>query len=256
MHPHLALLIHLDHHVLTDLKSRATHLHRGLPHCTMWSPISGAVLMSVTGCDTGCCTQDEHIIWWMASRDRTRELLVVCVMFCKDSSFLTPAWCFIGQCEKTQRCIAFINVPFCDNLEWQQLEFEIMECPRDGQKPYTYIYIYIYICIHTSPRSCIWLTLHSPISGAVYIETEQGSSVFQLLVSSLAHLTLGRLIMALASILLNHSAHVCLCLLVEEGSTVGVPLLCGTASKGVYVQWLCLSSQISVSHDYTSSAIT
>jgi hypothetical protein len=84
-------------------------------------------------------------------------------------------------------------------------------------------HIYIYIGVHTSPPPCIWLTLHSPISGAVYIETIQGSSVFQLLVSSLA-----------ASIRFNYSVRVRLCLLVEVCSTVGVTLVCGTTCKSVY----------------------
>ena len=47
---------------LTGLGSRATHRHWGLPHFTIWSPPSGAMLMSVTGCDTGCFTQVEPII--------------------------------------------------------------------------------------------------------------------------------------------------------------------------------------------------
>ena len=68
---YVASLLHLAHHVLSDLGSRATR------HFTIWSPSTEAVLMSGTGCDTGCFTQVAPIIWCMACRDRTRQLLVV-----------------------------------------------------------------------------------------------------------------------------------------------------------------------------------
>ena len=71
LYMYVASLLHLAHHVLTDLGSRATR------HFTIWSPSTEAVHMGVTGCDTVCFTQVEPIVWRMACRDRTRQLLVV-----------------------------------------------------------------------------------------------------------------------------------------------------------------------------------
>jgi hypothetical protein len=88
-----------------------------------------------------------------------------------------------------------------------------MVCPEEWTKTvYMYIYIYIYIYIYLHLASCLDLA-HSPLtglSGVVYIETVQGSSVFQLLICSLAHVMLGRLIKPPASTILNHSVRVCL----------------------------------------------